>query len=56
MCLNDAAMYAECFDNDAALVCIRDMIQVGIECFGLYGVPTRQIPDPFLNARDGLPA
>ena len=55
MCLNDAAMYAECFNTDAALVCIRDMIQAGIECFELYGCPTRRIQEPLRNARDGLP-
>ncbi len=38
------------------LLCVREIVQIGIECFERYGLPAREVPDPIINMRDGQPA
>jgi hypothetical protein len=54
--LADATPYADCFNDDAALVCIWDLVKIGVECFEQYGIEPRDLTQPIINGRDGLPS
>ena len=41
---------------DAAIVTIKDIVHIGVECFERYGVPYRDWYGNLKNMRDGLPA
>jgi len=54
--LANATKYAECFDNEMAMFCIRELVKIGVECFEQFGIEPRDLSQPILNARDGQPA
>jgi len=53
--LDNAEKQAACF-NRGALLDIRELVQVGVECFSQYGIQKRDLSQPIINGRDGLPA
>jgi hypothetical protein len=54
--LADAVKYAAWFNQPVALSAVRDMVQVGVECFGQYGIEPRNGAQVVTNGRDGQPA
>jgi hypothetical protein len=54
--LEDATIKAECFNNECALICIHELVQIGVECFMQYGIEPRDLTQPIINGRDGQPA
>jgi hypothetical protein len=52
--LADAEKYAACFNKDMAILAVREMVHVGIECFEQYGVTPRVHQEPVFG-RDGRP-
>jgi len=54
--LSDAEVKLAAMNPDAALVIVKDIILIGVECFKMYGVPYRDWHGNLTNMRDGLPA
>lgn len=53
--LDEATKYAACFNTCMALLPIREVVQLCVECLKMYGVKKRDLTT-IINARDGLPA
>jgi hypothetical protein len=54
--IENAAFKAVRMDSIDALHNIYAAVLLGIECFNKFGIESRDLTQPIINARDGLPA
>jgi hypothetical protein len=55
-CLVDGEVRLAAMNGESGLVIIREIVQIGVECFEKYGVPPRADQEFVFNMRDGRPA